>query len=160
MIQMIRIDDRLLHGQVAYSWKSALGYQAIIIACDRAANDNVRKTALKLCTPDGVKLAVRTIDAAAEMLRNPKLDATKVFVICEKPADVQMLLEKIDEKPLINLGGMQKRENTEAFSKAVFLGEADLAALDEISDRGYKIEVRQVPSNTAAAYETLRKKSK
>lgn len=158
MIQMIRIDDRLLHGQVAYSWKSALNYQAIIIACDRAAQDDVRKTALKLCTPDGVKLAVRTISEAAEMLQNPKLENLKVFVICENPTDAQTLLQKINDKPLINLGGMQKRENTELFSKAVFLSQTDLAALDSLSDNGYKIEVRQVPSYQAVTYESLRKK--
>ena len=39
MIQRIRIDDRLLHGQVAFSWKSELGFNAIVIASDAAAND-------------------------------------------------------------------------------------------------------------------------
>ena len=48
MILKIRIDDRLLHGQVAYSWKSALGYDAIVIVSDSAAKDEMRKTALKL----------------------------------------------------------------------------------------------------------------
>lgn len=43
MIQKIRIDDRLLHGQVAYSWKSALNYEAIVIASDDAASDPIRK---------------------------------------------------------------------------------------------------------------------
>ena len=60
MILKIRIDDRLLHGQVAYSWKSALSYDAIVIASDSAAKDEVRKMALKLCCPDGVRLATRT----------------------------------------------------------------------------------------------------
>ncbi|WP_331836832.1 PTS sugar transporter subunit IIB [Erysipelothrix piscisicarius] len=55
MIQKIRIDDRLLHGQVAYSWKSALNYEAIVIASDDAASDPIRKQALKLAKPDGVK---------------------------------------------------------------------------------------------------------
>ena len=75
MILKIRIDDRLLHGQVAYSWKSALGYDAIVIVSDSAAKDEMRKTALKLCCPDGVKLATRTVEAGAELLKNPKLRA-------------------------------------------------------------------------------------
>ena len=47
MIQLVRIDDRLLHGQVAYSWKSALSYEAIVIANDSATNDEIRKAALE-----------------------------------------------------------------------------------------------------------------
>ena len=42
MILKIRIDDRLLHGQVAYSWKSALSYDAIVIVSDSAAKDEMR----------------------------------------------------------------------------------------------------------------------
>ena len=55
MILKIRIDDRLLHGQVAYSWKSALSYNAIVIASDSAAKDEVRKICLlytSLCDSD------------------------------------------------------------------------------------------------------------
>lgn len=43
MIQRIRIDDRLLHGQVAFSWKSELNFDAVVIASDAAANDPVRR---------------------------------------------------------------------------------------------------------------------
>lgn len=158
MIQMIRVDDRLLHGQVAYSWKSALNYQAIVIACDEAADDNVRKMALKLCAPDGVKLAVRRVEEAAQMLNNPKLDNLKVFVICANPSDVVRLVGMLKEKPVINLGGMQKREGTFNFAKAVFVNDQDLEALDQLHTEGFQIEVRQVPSYQPVPYESLRKK--
>ena len=158
MIQLIRIDDRLLHGQVAYSWKSELNYNAIVIASDEAAADDVRKMAIKLCAPEGVKLAVRTVEAAAELLNNPKLEKMKVFVICANPADVVRLTAMIKEKPVINVGGMQKRDNTVNFSKAVFADKADLEALDKLLAKGYEIEVRQVPSYQPISYESLRKK--
>ena len=54
MIVKLRIDDRLLHGQVAYSWKSALSYNAIVIASDAAAADEFRKGVIKMCCPEGV----------------------------------------------------------------------------------------------------------
>ena len=92
MILKIRIDDRLLHGQVAYSWKSALSYDAIVIVSDSAAKDEMRKTALKLCCPDGVKLATRTVEAGAELLKNPKLKGMRVFVIAPDPETVYRLL--------------------------------------------------------------------
>lgn len=158
MIQLIRIDDRLLHGQVAYSWKSELNYNAIVIASDVAASDDVRKMAIKLCAPEGVKLAVRTVDGAAELLNNPKLDKMNVFVICANPEDVVRLTGKIKEKPIVNLGGMQKRDHTIAFSKAVFVDKPDIKALDHLQADGFRIEVRQVPSYQPVPYESLRRK--
>ena len=107
MIAKIRIDDRLLHGQVAYSWKAALSYDAIVIASDDTANDDMRKVAIKLCCPDGVKLAIRSVKEAAILLKNPKLVSMKVFVICANPKSVYELLQLIEERSTVNLGGMQ-----------------------------------------------------
>lgn len=158
MIQKIRIDDRLLHGQVAFSWKSALGFDAIVIASDAAANDPMRKQVIKMCCPEGVRLAVRTVEGAAELLRNPRLEAMKVFVICPDPATVSSLLTMIDEKPVVNLGGMQSAEGRAMFSRNVYVNADDIAALDDIAERGYTIEVQEVPSTAAHDYSQLRSK--
>uniref|UniRef100_UPI003BACC4E8 PTS sugar transporter subunit IIB n=2 Tax=Clostridium TaxID=1485 RepID=UPI003BACC4E8 len=71
---MIRIDDRLLHGQVAFAWKAYLGYNTVVIASDNASKDEVKKMALKMCCPSDVRLAIRSVDDALVLLRNPKLD--------------------------------------------------------------------------------------
>lgn len=73
MIQAVRIDDRLLHGQVAYSWKAKFNYQAIVIADDEVDNDEMRKSIIKMAVPSGVKLAIKNINNAIELLKNPKL---------------------------------------------------------------------------------------
>ena len=158
MILKIRIDDRLLHGQVAYSWKSALGYNAIVIASDEAANDEMRKTTLKLCCPDGVKLATRTIKDSIELLSNPKLEKMKVFVICSNPKSAYELLNNLNEKPILNIGGMQSQKNKILFSKAVYVDKNDIEYLDKINEAGYKIEIQEIPSTTKYEYVALRNK--
>lgn len=158
MILKVRIDDRLLHGQVAYSWKSALGYHAIVIASDEAANDEMRKATLKLCCPDGVKLATRTIADASVLLMHPKLERMNVFVICHDPKSAYELLLNVKEKPIVNLGGLQKEEGNIRFSKAVYVSERDLAYLDKINDMGYRIEVQEVPTTTLYEYAALKSK--
>lgn len=158
MILKLRIDDRLLHGQVAYSWKSILGYNAIVIADDVAANDDMRKTTIRLCCPDGVKLATRTIENAASLLNNPKLKKMKVFVICANPQSAYELLTKIDEKPIVNIGGMQSSSGKILFSKAVYVNQIDIQYMDKIKNAGYQIEVQEVPSTTKHDYDSLRNK--
>ncbi len=158
MILKIRVDDRLLHGQVAYSWKSALSYDAIVIVSDSAAKDDVRKMALKLCCPDGVKLAVRTVEAGAELLKNPKLKDMKVFVIAPDPETVYRLTGQIEEKPVINIGGMQMHEGKTMFSKAVYVSPTDVDYMDQLEAKGYKLEIQEVPATPAYEYQSVRKK--
>ena len=64
MIELLRVDHRLLHGQVAFSWTNALGIDCILIANDSVPGDDIRKTTLKLSKPNGVKLVIKTIDDA------------------------------------------------------------------------------------------------
>ncbi|SHJ10701.1 PTS system, mannose-specific IIB component/PTS system, fructoselysine and glucoselysine-specific IIB component [Clostridium amylolyticum] len=158
MIVKIRIDDRLLHGQVAYSWKSALSYDAIVIASDSAANDDIRKMAIKLCCPDGVKLAIRSISDAATLLKNPKLSSMKVFVICPNPESVHDLLQLIEERPAVNLGGMQMEPNKVLFSPAVYVNKEDIEYLDKLVASGIRVEVQEVPSKSMKDYSSLRNK--
>ncbi|MFB1050037.1 PTS sugar transporter subunit IIB [Paraliobacillus sp. JSM ZJ581] len=158
MIVKLRIDDRLLHGQVAYSWRSALSYEAIVIADDNAANDDIRKMALKTSNPDGVRLAIRSVDEAAKLVENPKLQSMKVFVICSNPKSAYELLEQIKEEPVLNVGGMQKYDDKVLLSPAVYVSKEDIAYLDKIQEKGIEIEVRQVPNENAKNYNDLKKK--
>lgn len=59
MIQMIRVDYRLLHGQVAVSWTSALGADCILLVSDTVLNDKLRLQALSLAKPEGCKVVVK-----------------------------------------------------------------------------------------------------
>ena len=60
MIKLLRVDHRLLHGQVAFSWKNAVEADCILIACDAVMKDDLRKTSIKLAKPSGVKLVIRS----------------------------------------------------------------------------------------------------
>ena len=52
MIKLLRVDHRLLHGQVAFSWKNAVEADCILIACDAVMKDDLRKTSIKLAKPN------------------------------------------------------------------------------------------------------------
>ena len=62
MIQLLRVDHRLLHGQVVFSWCGQLNPNCILIANDAAATDDVRKAALRLGKPNNAKLVIKTVD--------------------------------------------------------------------------------------------------
>ncbi len=157
MIQQIRIDDRLLHGQVAYSWKAELAYQAVVIASDHVVEDKLRIQALKMAKPQGVKLAVRSIESAQKLLNDPRMEKVKVLVIVESPEDALSLYPLLEEKPLITLGGIQMKENREFFSPAVYLSPEAEQALDDLIELGAEIQVKQVPNEKTKYYQDLKK---
>ena len=109
MIKHLRIDNRLIHGQVAVAWKQQVGAQAIIVCNDQVAADPIQKMALPMAAR-GSKVLVMTI---AETIKydqdNP--NETK-FVICKFPSDALALVEAGLEIEVMNIGNAAPQPGT------------------------------------------------
>ena len=103
MITMMRVDDRLIHGQVAVMWSKELQIQRIIVASDRIAANELQVSALKMAAPADVKAAILPIDKAAGIINDPRSKDMKILVISNDPADLLHLAEKIGERPVLNI---------------------------------------------------------
>ena len=121
-IKLLRIDSRLVHGQVANNWAGSLGAEAILAVSDGAANDELRKT-LMLQTGGGkVKVHVLGVEKAARVYKNPKYEALKAVIVVETPADIVRLLDLGVEAKEVNVGGMTFKQGTSQVSQAVYRG--------------------------------------
>lgn len=146
MVNLLRIDERMLHGQVAMTWVSAVSPNAILIANDEASANEMSKMAFKMAKPAGVKLAIKSIDDAAALLNNPKSHDVKIFVITRTIADTLRLAKQTQEIHKVNIGGVKKREGARQISKTTFLNDEDIANLKELENYVEEIEIRMVPS--------------
>ncbi len=145
-IKLLRIDSRLVHGQVANNWAGTLGADAILAVSDGAANDELRKT-LMLQTGGGkVKVHVLGVEKAARVYKNPKYASLKAVIVVETPADVVRLLDLGIEAKEVNVGGMTFKQGTKQLSQAVYVSDDDVAAFQEIDKRGLVQYIQQVPS--------------
>ena len=80
-INLVRLDYRLLHGQVVFSWVTKVGAERIIVVDNDAAGDEVKKSALRLAKPSGVRLNVFTVERAlAKMAKLNTLGENVMFV--------------------------------------------------------------------------------
>lgn len=103
-INLVRIDDRLIHGQVATVWSKEANAQRIIICSDEVAKDQIRKTLLLQVGPPGVKVSVVDVAKAVRVYNNPKYEKDTVFFLYTCPPEgVQTLLNSI---PKVVTGGL------------------------------------------------------
>ncbi|MEG0710232.1 MAG: PTS sugar transporter subunit IIB [Longicatena sp.] len=146
MVELLRIDDRLLHGQVAVTWVGAVSPDAILIANDEAATNEMSKLALKMAKPAGVKLAIKTMDEAAVLLNNPNAQKLKIFVITRTIQDTLKLVKETNQIHRVNIGGVKQKEGAKMVSANVFLDDKDIADLRELTSLVEELEVRMVPT--------------
>ena len=147
MISLLRIDDRLLHGQVALTWTPSLGADCIIVANDKVAKDDFQKMALHLAKPANVKLLVKSIADTAEILNDARYNGIKMLVLVNSVPDAVTLAELVAEVRSVNFGGIRAREGSKAFSKAVSLTEKDGYGIRQLLAKGLELEIRQVPGD-------------
>ena len=152
MILLLRVDHRLLHGQVAFSWIQNLGADCILIANDSVVNDELRKTTMKLAKPQEVKLVIKNIEDSIQALKSGVTDKYKLFIVVESVEDAYKIAREIDDIKQINLGGVKARENSRNISKAVNLLEEEENLLKELQSLGIEIEIRQVANDTKVLY--------
>lgn len=87
-IRLARIDDRLIHGQVATVWTKETQVERIIVISDDVAKDEVRKTLLTQVAPPGVKASVVDVQKGIRVYNNPKYATTPVMLLFTNPTDV------------------------------------------------------------------------
>ena len=147
MIKLLRVDHRLLHGQVAFSWTQYIGADCILIANDSVPHDDLRKTTIKLAKPPAVKLVIKSIDDAIEAIKSGVTDKYKLFIVVESVADAWRLASAVPQIVSINLGGIKAREGSRNISKAINVLPEEIALLQELTQAGTEIEIRQVPGD-------------
>lgn len=146
MVELCRVDDRMLHGQVAVSWVNQVSPDAILIANDEAATDEMSKLAFKMAKPAGVKLAIKTVQGAIDLMNDPRTEKTKIFLITKTVKDCLTLVKGTNGKIAeVNIGGVKKREGCRQALANVWLNDEDLETIRELTKLA-NVEFQMVPS--------------
>ncbi|HHL2562290.1 TPA: PTS mannose transporter subunit IIAB [Yersinia enterocolitica] len=147
-IGLARIDDRLIHGQVATRWTKETNVSRIIVVSDEVAADKMRSTLLKQVAPPGVTAHVVDVEKAIRVYNNPKYAKDRVMLLFTNPTDVVRLVEGGVDIKSVNIGGMAFRQGKTQVNNAVSVDEKDVEAFKKLNARGIELEVRKVSSDS------------
>ncbi|MFV0575896.1 MAG: PTS system mannose/fructose/N-acetylgalactosamine-transporter subunit IIB [Vibrio sp.] len=151
MISAIRIDDRLIHGQVAVVWTKHLAVDRILVANDQIVTNEVQKMSLRMAAPDTVKCGILSVEDAVGVVNDPRAEKLKVFIIVNNPNDARRIIEKVSEIKTLNVAnygritedlGSKKR-----ISDTVYLTQEDIADFTAIQEKGVAVEYQVLPSH-------------
>lgn len=145
MIVQLRVDDRLIHGQVALMWGKELNTRGIIVANDHAASDDVQAATLKMACPQGQRLLIRSVDDAVTVANDPRMDGMPVFAITANVADALRVVEGAPGKvQSVNIANAGRFDHSDETSKVllvtnVTLNPVDLEAARKLCEKGIPV---------------------
>ncbi|MGD8111580.1 PTS system mannose/fructose/N-acetylgalactosamine-transporter subunit IIB [Vibrio sp. TRT 21S02] len=162
-ISFVRIDDRVIHGQLMTRWAKELPCDGIVAIDDAVAADPLLSQVMKGAVTD---VKVWLFDTATAITKLPKVIASdkKYFVIAKSPVTLQKISESgIDLTNLnkkINVGPMSAREGTTTIGGNQCVNAEEITAFNYLSDAGHQIEFRLVPDANAYSWQDAQQKLK
>lgn len=145
MISLARIDERLIHGQVAYSWTMAYKSDAIMVIDDEVSQDQFQKDLLAFACPKDMKCLVVNETRAVELLQ--KYEGKKIFVVVKHPKVLLNIMKNGVELKSINVGGLYFKEDRKQCTKTVYVDEEMVCIFKELNSLGVELDTRTTPSD-------------
>lgn len=149
MIIQIRVDDRLIHGQIAVVWSKQFNTTHMVVANDKAAANEVQQMALKMATPSGIKVLIRSVDDAIKIFNNPKSEKVKMFVLTNSVRDALKIALNCDVQSInvANVGRFDSSDKKIKLNSDVVCNPEELEALKEISNLNIETIHWVIPTN-------------
>lgn len=155
MIKKVRVDYRLIHGQVTSKWMQVIDADTIFIVSDEIMKDELKRSVMRLAVPFGVKLVIKNVNDAIEALNSGVTDKYKLFILCEKIDAVYRLSKAVPEIKEINIGTTLAQEDKKLVSRAIYLTELEILQLKELLSAGIDINIQMIPSESPIKMETV-----
>ncbi len=146
MIKALRIDHRLVHGQVAFTWTHFLGATRIIVIDDKTSEDEFQKMTLNLAKPAGVKLNVFSVEKALERMEKIESLSDVIFIIFANTDNAARFICAHPKFKELNLGGIAKKEGSRAYSEVIYLNSSEEEDLKKIKQAGCELFMQQLPT--------------
>ena len=142
----IRVDSRLIHGQVAAMWTGTLKATRIIVIDNEIIKNDMMKSVLKMACPKTCKLSILNTEAATTNIKNNKYEGDRVFVIVKSPATLVELLKCGFPLQKVTIGNINGKTGSRQIKKTICVSAEDEADLRYLSEKGVKLIAQMVPS--------------
>ena len=147
-IEMARVDNRLIHGQISVRWCSKLEINTIIVVNDAVAQNKVQQGLLDMAVPDEYHTRYYTLQQAIDRLPNLSSDK-KMLLIFENIQDQRSLVAAGVKIPYINIGNLDMSPGKLHIAASTSLSQEEMDWLNSQAQAGTKVEVRRIPSEEA-----------
>ena len=146
MIKVLRVDDRLLHGQVAVAWANYYKVDVILIANNQVITDQTMQVAFKLATPPGITLSMKSLDGAVAVINNPKHAPRSIMVITKTLQDAEYVCGKTGSAVQdVLLGGLRSGEGKKQITMNSYMDADDIASMNRLEKTGVNIVMQTDP---------------
>lgn len=142
---LVRIDDRLIHGQVTVGWGSVLNPDRILLVSDEIAQNEWEKELYQSCVPFNIAVSILSIDETIKALAEKTFEHERVILLVESPFEIVQLVDRGASLPKVNIGGMHYKENKKKILHYVYVDEQDVQNFYFLEEHNIELICQDLP---------------
>jgi PTS system mannose-specific IIB component/fructoselysine and glucoselysine-specific PTS system IIB component len=154
-IDLYRIDDRLIHGQVVVGWGQPLNLGFIALVDDEVAGSEWEQELYRMGVPPEMDVYFATPDDASRMLEEWRRDPRPGILLTGDIDTMRRLIELSPSIKTVNLGGIHHRAGRTLKLRYVYLSPQEEEALRALERSGVAVTAQDVPSARAVPLEDV-----
>lgn len=144
-VDLVRVDDRLIHGQVVVGWGRALRTERIALVDDTIADNEWEQDLYRMGVPSGTAVEFASVESARGAFAEWAAGPERTIVLLGDVATLERLCEVV-EVTRVNLGGIHRDGDRRERLPYVFLSDVEVAQLRQLGARGIQITAQDVPT--------------
>ena len=152
---MVRIDDRLIHGQVIAVWCKHRRFTRIVIVDDGVAADSFMQEVLGLAAPPGLQVDVFSIEDGIEVVNEDKSNWGTMMVLIKSPLSAKQLYDGGLKYGALNIGGIGSGPGRKNIFKNIAVSKEEVVTLKYLMDQGVEITLLTVPGEKSKSFSDL-----
>lgn len=154
-IVLVRVDNRLVHGQVGGPWSSSLDVNVLIVVDDEVALDPLQQRLMEfVANSNNIRILFFSIHDFIEAIQDSS-PHSKMFLVVRNVQTVARLLEAEVPIESVNLGNMHYEKGKVPLSRKVYINEEDASAIQMILDAQVDCFMQDVPGTYREEVTTL-----
>ena len=157
-IRLVRVDFRLMHGQVIANWVNQVDANAILIINEQLANDKFMQNVYKMAAPKGIRVSIMNLEKAMVRFQSEKWNDRRLIVLFKSVTDAKIAFDKGFPMKELQVGGLGSGNGRVQITNQIWLNKDDTEKLMEINNKGTKVHLRAVPKKEAISIERAAKK--
>ena len=146
-IKIVRIDDRLIHGQIVQGWLKTIDVDKILIISDEVANDEMQQVLLSMAVPSNIKLVIKNIEDASYEITNEVYEKDNLMILFSNPQDIVRMIDNGIKFQSINIGGMHYAHGKKQLLTNLSVDKNDVISFLKLINCGIELETRALPQD-------------
>jgi PTS system mannose-specific IIB component/fructoselysine and glucoselysine-specific PTS system IIB component len=148
-IVLVRVDDRLIHGQVVVGWVQALGVQRIVLVDDEVRANEWERELYRLSVPPGLAVDFASVDEAVELVEQWNGERQRTILLVGEVDTIVLLCGRTEHIRKVNVGGVHDGTTRSQRLSYVYLSDEEVQQLRALSEAGVEVTAQDVPTARA-----------